>query len=208
MKLTPCILLLSVALGGCASESLHRQPAIDVVSVSNTLTLTVENNQLSSSQQQDIEAFISQRGQPYGLRIKLLSYSDKGAAQVATIKRGLVTQGVAQHQMVSERTKQLGSGDIQIIVESFRAKVNACHTGKLAPVVLNQYKSHPSYGCTNAAALAQMVANPKDLIVGEPLGPTNGAKAVAAVEAYVAPATANNISQNSGSALSEASGGN
>ena len=45
-------------------------------------------------------------------------------------------------------------------------------------------KAAPAEGCWNAYNLAKMVADPKDLEQGKPLGPADGARQAAAVEAY------------------------
>lgn len=208
MKLQSLLLPVLLVLSGCASDQIARQPAIDVVSVTNKLTLAVEKPSLTPQQQQDIRTFIVQRGNPYSLRVKLVSYSPIGRSQVESISDLLLGQGLAKHQIITERATGTQSGDVQIIVESFRAKVPGCGTDKAQPVVFNQYKTHPAYGCSNAAALAQMVANPKDLVVGEKLGPTNGAKAVAAIDAYVTPASSNESSQENSSVISINTGGN
>ncbi|MCG9676745.1 CpaD family pilus assembly lipoprotein [Vibrio sp. Isolate24] len=208
MKLQSLLLPVLLVLSGCASDQIARQPAIDVVSVTNKLTLAVEKKSLTPQQQQDIRSFIVQRGNPYSLRVKLVSYSPKGQSQVKPISDLLLGQGLAKHQIMTECATGTQSGDVQVIVESFRAKVPGCGTDKSQPVIFNQYKTHQAYGCSNAAALAQMVANPKDLVVGEKLGPTNGAKAVAAIDAYVAPASTNENSQDNGSVISISTGGN
>jgi len=45
-------------------------------------------------------------------------------------------------------------------------------------------KALPAEGCWNAYNLAKMVADPKDLEEGKPLGPATAAREAAAVEAY------------------------
>ncbi|ERB65120.1 hypothetical protein N779_11785 [Vibrio coralliilyticus OCN008] len=62
MKLQSLLLPVLLVLSGCASDQIARQPAIDVVSVTNKLTLAVEKQSLTPQQQQDIRSFIVQRG--------------------------------------------------------------------------------------------------------------------------------------------------
>ncbi|MCZ8486341.1 CpaD family pilus assembly lipoprotein [Vibrio lentus] len=50
-----------------------------------------------------------------------------------------------------------------MFAESYRAKVTACDAGKTPRTTLNAYRTQRNFGCANANALAQMVANPKDL---------------------------------------------
>jgi type IV pilus biogenesis protein CpaD/CtpE len=42
----------------------------------------------------------------------------------------------------------------------------------------------PKEGCVNAANLARMVADPRDLVQGRPLGDADGARASLAIETY------------------------
>ncbi|WP_284192976.1 CpaD family pilus assembly lipoprotein [Vibrio zhanjiangensis] len=189
MKLKLFVLPVLLVLGGCVHDRIARQPAIDVVAVTNKLTLTLDNNELSVEQILKVEDFIAKRGNPYGLRVKLVSDSAQRLDQIEKLRQVLLAQGIANNKITNERISADQQGDVQVIVESFRAKVANCGASKLPPVVFNQYRSHQAFGCTNAAALAQMVANPKDLVLGENLGPANGEKAVAVLDAYISPST-------------------
>ncbi len=42
----------------------------------------------------------------------------------------------------------------------------------------------PKEGCVNAANLARMVADPRDLVQGRPLGPADGARNSVAIDTY------------------------
>lgn len=73
-------------------------------------------------------------------------------------------------------------------------------------------KAAPSEGCWNAYNLARMVADPKDLEQGRPLGPADGARQAAAVEAYErgqpkAAATTESSSIQRGSLIGDLLGG-
>ncbi|CAM3773065.1 CpaD family pilus assembly lipoprotein [Vibrio aquimaris] len=206
MRLNLFVLLVLLVLGGCVHDRIAKQPDIDVVAVTNKLTLTLDNNELSTEQILKVEDFIAKRGNPYGLRVKLVSGSAQGRDQLEKLHQVLLNRGISKSKIISEDASPSQQGDIQLIVESFRAKVANCGASKMQPVVFNQYQSHQAYGCTNAAALAQMVANPKELIVGERLGPANGEKAVAAIDAYVSPSANNSSSQNSDSSVSITAG--
>lgn len=201
MRLNLFVLPVLLVLGGCVHDRIAKQPAIDVVAVTNKLTLTLDSNELSTEQILKVEDFIAKRGNPYGLRVKLVSGSTKGRDQLEKIHQVLLVRGISKSKISNQDASPSQQGDIQLIVESFRAKVANCGASKMQPVVFNQYQSHQAYGCTNAAALAQMVANPKELIVGERLGPANGEKAVAAIDAYVSPSANNSSSQNSDSSV-------
>ncbi|NOH53529.1 hypothetical protein F0266_11345 [Vibrio coralliilyticus] len=204
---TIALSLMAFIVAGCTSP-IVREPSIDVVSVTNKLTLKVKGQSLTENQLKDIESFIVQRGNPYGLNVKLVSDSVLGAKQFSDVSQMLLKKGLSKKQIHSENISESFDGDIQILVESFRAKIPECKSEKITPLLLNTYQSHSSYGCATASALAQMVADPKDLVVGEQLGPTNGARAVATIDAYTAPVTSSSESdQSSVSIISLPTGG-
>ena len=134
-----------------------------------------------------VEQFVQRKGSPYGLNVKLVSLSKSGQRGLDQIEALLIEQGIAVKNIHREHLTQKGKGDVQILVASFKAKVPKCQVEKYSDNFINHYKEHPSFGCATSVALAQMVANPKDLVVGEQLGATNGAKAVATIDGYIAP---------------------
>jgi len=189
--LFPALIILS----GCSSAPIEREPSIDVVAVTNKLTLNLKGNTLSSQQRQDVRTFIERKGSPYALKAKVVSHTPSGREQVAVVVNSLVLQGVSLRNVAQQHIEQAKAGDIQIVVESFRAKVPTCQPQKYSNTFINKFETHPSFGCANQTALAQMVANPKDLIVGEKLGPTNGAKAVSTIDGYIAPPSTNSTEE-------------
>jgi pilus assembly protein CpaD len=181
------ILPALVLLGGCSSSQIKRAPALDVVSVTNKLTFAMQGPSLSVKQRKVVEQFVQRKGSPYGLNVKLVSLSKSGQRGLDQIEALLIEQGIAVKNIHREHLTEKGKGDVQILVESFKAKVPKCQVEKYSDNFINQYKEHPSFGCATSVALAQMVVNPKDLVVGEQLGATNGAKAVATIDGYIAP---------------------
>ncbi|EEX94458.1 hypothetical protein VIOR3934_19235 [Vibrio orientalis CIP 102891 = ATCC 33934] len=182
------ILPALVLLGGCSSSPIEKAPALDVVSVTNKLTLAMQSSSLSAKQSKAVEQLVQRKGSPYGLNVKLVSLSKSGQRGLNQIEALLIDQGIAAKNIHREHLAENGKGDVQILIESFKAKVPKCQAQKYSNNFINRYKEHPSFGCATSVALAQMVANPKDLVVGEQLGATNGAKAVATIDGYIAPA--------------------
>jgi pilus assembly protein CpaD len=182
------ILPALVLLGGCSSSQIERAPALDVVSVTNKLTFVMQGSSLSAEQSKAVEQFVQRKGSPYGLNVKLVSLSKSGQRGLDQVEALLIEQGIAVKNIHREHMTKEDKGDVQILIESFKAKIPKCQVKKLSNTFINSYKSHPSFGCATSVALAQMVANPKDLVVGEQLGATNGAKAVTTIDGYIAPA--------------------
>ncbi|MEZ9446274.1 CpaD family pilus assembly lipoprotein [Vibrio splendidus] len=187
-----------IALAGCAPTPTTQQPSVDVVSVTNKLTLTLSGKTLSAQEKADISDFIARRGTLSNLMVKIENTTQKGESQSDKVRLRLIESGLYPSQISVSDTAAQGKGDITIFVESYRAKVTACDAGKTPRTTLNAYRTQRNFGCANANALAQMVANPKDLIVGQPIDSAQGQKAVSSIDNYFAP-PAQNQQTNSGS---------
>lgn len=187
-----------IALAGCAPTPTTQQPSVDVVSVTNKLTLTLSGKTLSAQEKDDISDFIARLGTLSNLMVKIENTTQKGESQSEKVKLHLIESGLYPSQISVSDTAAQGKGDITIFVESYRAKVTACDAGKTPRTTLNAYRTQRNFGCANANALAQMVANPKDLIVGQPIDSAQGQKAVSSIDNYFAP-PAQNQQTNSGS---------
>lgn len=187
-----------IALAGCAPTPTTQQPSVDVVSVTNKLTLTLSGKTLSAQEKADISDFIARRGTLSNLMVKIENTTQKGESQSEKVRLHLIESGLYPSQISVSDTAAQGKGDITIFVESYRAKVTACDAGKTPRTTLNAYRTQRNFGCANANALAQMVANPKDLIVGQPIDSAQGQKAVSSIDNYFAP-PAQNQQTNSGS---------
>ncbi|WGS63042.1 CpaD family pilus assembly lipoprotein [Vibrio lentus] len=187
-----------IALAGCAPTPTTQQPSVDVVSVTNKLTLTLSGKTLSAQEEADISDFIARRGTLSNLMVKIENTTQKGESQSEKVRLRLIESGLYPSQISVSDTAAQGKGDITIFVESYRAKVTACDAGKTPRTTLNAYRTQRNFGCANVNALAKMVANPKDLIVGQPIDSAQGQKAVSSIDNYFAP-PAQNQQTNSGS---------
>ncbi|MCB5360906.1 CpaD family pilus assembly lipoprotein [Vibrio sp. 14N.309.X.WAT.E.F5] len=176
-----------IALAGCAPTPTTQQPSVDVVSVTNKLTLTLSGKTLSAQEKDDISDFIARLGTLSNLMVKIENTTQKGENQSEKVRLHLIESGLYPSQISVSNPSAQGKGDLTIFVESYRAKVTACDAGKTPRTTLNAYRTQRNFGCANANALAQMVANPKDLIVGQPIDSAQGQKAVSSIDNYFAP---------------------
>lgn len=190
---------------GCAPTPTTQQPSVDVVSVTNKLTLTLSGKTLSAQEKNDISGFIARLGTLSNLMVKIENTAQKGASQTEKVRLHLIESGLYPSQIsvsnpsVQGKDKDKDKGELTIFVESYRAKVTACDAGKTPRTTVNAYRTQRNFGCANANALAQMVANPKDLIVGQPLSGTQGQKAVSSIDNYLAPPAQNQQTINGSS---------
>ena len=190
---------------GCAPTPTTQQPSVDVVSVTNKFSLTLSGKALSDQEKADISDFMSRRGALSNLMVKITKTTPKGESQIEKVRLHLIESGLYPSQIWVADEATEGKGDITILVESYRAKVTACDAGKTPRTTVNAYRTQRNFGCANANALAQMVANPKDLIVGQPISGTQGQKAVSSIENYLAP-PAQNQQPNNGSSTTTQGG--
>ncbi|MEZ9245337.1 CpaD family pilus assembly lipoprotein [Vibrio lentus] len=188
-----------IALAGCAPTPTTQQPSVDVVSVTNKLTLTLSGKTLSAQEEADISDFIARRGTLSNLMVKIENTTQKGESQSEKVRLHLIGSGLYPSQISVSNPSVQGKGDLTIFVESYRAKVTACDAGKTPRTTLNAYRTQRNFGCANANALAQMVANPKDLIVGQPIDSAQGQKAVSSIDNYFAPPAQNQQTNSSSS---------
>jgi len=179
-------------LSACAIDSVQRQPQVQVEAVTHKIALQLDEKTLTGSDKAALNEFIYQRGELSALRISIESYSDKGTKVVPALIALLKEAGVYPSQVTSQVNSSSSAADIVLIVESYRSLVPHCQAGKEGHMVLNEFNSSANFGCANASALAQMVATPRDLIVGRTLNATEGRKAVSRVDAYYQPNGTNN----------------
>ena len=178
------ILIMCGLLSACTIDSVQRQPQVQVEAVTHKMALQLDSKELTKSDKEALNAFIYQRGELSALRISIDSYSDKGTKTVPALIALLKEAGVYPSQVTSRFKTSTSTADIVLVVESYRSLVPDCQAGKMGHMVLNGFNSSPNFGCANASALAQMIADPRDLVVGEQLGAMEGRKAIATLDAY------------------------
>ncbi|MFA0408656.1 CpaD family pilus assembly lipoprotein, partial [Vibrio splendidus] len=119
-----------IALAGCAPTPTTQQPSVDVVSVTNKLTLTLSGKTLSAQEKDDISDFIARRGTLSNLMVKIENTTQKGENQSEKVRLHLIELGLYPSQISVSNPSAQGQGDLTIFVESYRAKVTACDAGK------------------------------------------------------------------------------
>ncbi|QUM80281.1 hypothetical protein HWV01_08275 [Moritella sp. 5] len=201
------ILIVCGLLSACMSNSIQRQPHVKVEAVTHKIAIQLDSEKLNESDKAALIEFIYQRGELSALRVRIDSYSDKGNKAVPELIAILKQAGIYPSQVSSQFSESSSIADVAIVVESYRSIVPSCQAGKAKHIVLNAFRSSDNFGCANTSALAQMVATPRDLIVGRTLEATDGRKAVATVEAYYQPVASNNQDKDKKSSVAASLGG-
>ncbi|MGR5145328.1 CpaD family pilus assembly lipoprotein [Photobacterium alginatilyticum] len=184
------MLFISVLISACAGDPIQRQPEIQVEVVTHKMSLQLQGKTLSSKDKAAVADFIYRLGNPSAMRVRIDIHTRRGAKVVPGLKGQLKQQAVYPSQVIAQYAALPASkADLTLIVETYRSVAQRCQAGKAPITIGNSFKNSSNFGCANANALAQMVANPRDLIVGESLGATEGRKAVSTLDSYYSSGT-------------------
>jgi len=177
--------VLSTLLMACTSQPIPREPEIQVDVVTHSFGMTLQGKRLKQVDIDSLHDFFVQQGKPGNLRVRITTHSSRGDAVKTQLKAELKQWQIYPSQIESARDFTIDtSADFTITVEYYRSLVRDCYAGKASATVLNNFKRSTNFGCANASALAQMIADPRDLVVGEQLGAIEGRKAIATLDAY------------------------
>jgi pilus assembly protein CpaD len=186
---------LALGAGGCAFNegpvtaannptpySVH-QPIVQRTDY--VLDLTASGDGLSESEVQRLDAWLSSIGAGYGDRIAI----DEPAGYSSPMTRQTVARLAQQYGIdIADGAPILSGavqpGTIRVIASRTTASVPGCPDWSKPDIVATTTASS-NYGCATNSNLAAMVANPEDLVLGQP-GTTSGSGTTAsrAVRGY------------------------
>lgn len=162
--LVPALLLAACGTQNPGLESVH-QP---VVSRSDySLDLVTAGYALAPGETERLAGWMASMRLAYGDRVAL--DDPEGAEGV----REAVAQQVARHGLLlADETPvtpgQIGPGTVRVVVTRMTATVPGCPD--FSRIYQPDYRAHTgsNYGCANNSNLAAMIANPADLVRGQP----------------------------------------
>ncbi|UXI03625.1 CpaD family pilus assembly protein [Photobacterium sp. TY1-4] len=180
------MIVLSGLLSACAADPIQRQPQVQVEAVTHRMSMQLQSQTLNPQDRAAVADFIYRLGAPSALRVVIETHNRRGGDAVGALQQVLQQRAVYPSQVSSRYATpaQDDSADFTLVVESYRSLAPTCHAGKEPSRFAQRFVGSDNFGCANASALAQMVANPRDLVIGEALDPMEGRKAVTAMEAY------------------------
>ncbi|KZN12260.1 CpaD family pilus assembly lipoprotein [Marinomonas sp. TW1] len=198
-----CLLLLS----GCdhtvhrlrngAAEAETGTPAFVVKPTVSSISLQLqENGSLQKTALDGVNALLRNQGRLSNQEIKLQPYTDKGYEFALQLKKSLLSSGVQQEKLAilpiqyqavksatkSEEEKQK-KWDLSLTSEAMIVVVKDCSIQQQTWSV-KPFEAIGTLGCANRANLAQMVADPRDLMRGRALDKADGIYAVESVTRY------------------------
>ncbi|MBX6320791.1 MAG: hypothetical protein IRY94_03085 [Rhodospirillaceae bacterium] len=211
-KSAPAVLGIALAtamLGGCAqwdtSERLldyaaWRQmdeppaPRVEQVPVRHLVHFLPDAEALTAPDRVGLAAFLSANGIGRGAQVALSVVNPtgagaRGAARLQAVAGALNEMGVAtavQPPTVETPADIGGAQPDDIVVVAYKLAVLPPECpGYTTPVQLDKSgRPVQSWGCSNAANLGLMVADPADLVEGRTLAPADGEAAALGIERY------------------------
>lgn len=192
----PPILLL---VAGCSNPHLDINRGVETakVPVVETSRLTYDlrvdaGNRLPESQTHALGEYLGSIGVAYGDRIGIDDPSAAGAAE----RRQAIAQVVARYGLLLDGTApvttgNVPSGTVRVVVTRTRATVPGCPDWSGSSQYEPDAAVFSNYGCATRGNLAEMIADPNDLVAGKSYSGSDGFTASSAIDRHRAgPATA------------------
>jgi len=134
--------------------------------------------------------------------------SPSGASSLATARRAAVVAELKRNRIKAVQASAAAAFSDSVRIHVSHAVVIAPRCPDWSKPEADNLANSPSsnYGCATEANLAQMVANPADLVRGRQTGPASGAVLARGVELYQSGGLAKTLSSNSGSSTTGLSG--
>lgn len=178
MKFIVPLPLLALALAGCAqSGSLaNRTVASAKVAVIERSLLAYDlavddRNSLAPGQAQSLAEYLDAIGIAYGDRLAVDDRAGPGAAG----RRAAIADVVARHGLMLDdtapvSTRPLAARAVRVLITRARAVVPGCPDWSRPSEIEVEAAASSNYGCATRSNLAEMIADPNDLVAGKSYG--------------------------------------
>lgn len=198
MKLASTLsLALGLSLAACAQSGTVANRTVESVKVpvveQSMLAYDVAfdaRNRLAAGQAQALTEYLASIGVAYGDRISL---DDRGGTGV-TQRRAAVAEVVARRGLLLESSapvsaRPLAPGMARVVIVRARAYVPGCPDWSRPSEVEVEASAMSNFGCATRGNLAEMIADPNDLVVGKSYSGGDGQTGASAIGAYRNPAS-------------------
>ncbi len=183
---------LALSFGACAPQTSQwstveapRENTVSLVRLSHNVQFRANEDRLNPTETYRLATFIRDRAVGYGDQILLLS----GGGPMAQRRTDAVASVFARGGMKVVRDVEIegltiGPNELRVLVgRHVVTSPNCPNWSKRADDDFGNTGSS-NIGCATTTNLGVMVANPTDLVRGEPLGPSDGALNAFRVESY------------------------
>lgn len=188
-RISPLLLLL---VAGCTHPNLVPNRSVETVKVPvvETSRMTYDlrlgaNNQLPEHQARALAEYFGSIGVAYGDRVSVDDPSPVGAAE----RRQAIGQILARYGLLLDGTTPVTTGSVppgtvRVVVTRARAFVPNCPDWSRPSEYEPEAAAWSNYGCAVRGNLAEMIADPNDLIVGKAYAGADGQAASSAIGEY------------------------
>jgi pilus assembly protein CpaD len=106
--------------------------------------------------------------------------------ELAQVRADLLSAGLVREGLSPSRAMDatVGASELRLVVEHAIASAPGCPDWTKSTIENFANTVHSNFGCATAANLAAMVADPRDLLNGRPMGPVVGDAATAPMHRY------------------------
>ena len=173
---------LGLALAGCtppvsewSDTQASKQIRVDYVRLQHDTTFTPGSADLAAGEGDSLASFLDEAEVAGGDHVFLQPASDDklAAARIGRITRELLHRGIGASTLPSAGTP-IAADHMAIVVERYVATPPDCPNWSKPPVGDHSNSLPSNFGCADATNFSLMVADPRDLLVGRPLGPPRG----------------------------------
>lgn len=213
MKIYKLSAVLLSLLGGCTPEVTDWSPTetpkenkVDRAVFYYTVHYPAHANLMEAREKKNLHKFLKANIlHPSAVTVILEEYGGHSEKRIKDIERELLKFGIPydlitveydeeehhhkhskhhhKHSSHKHHGKRSGSG-IDIIIERYVVIPPSCANFAQSIGGAQQAHVYSNYGCADTANLGMMIANPRDLIVGRPLGDSDGTVIAAGVDRY------------------------
>lgn len=198
MKFYTYSLLLITLLSGCAPKVAEWTPAespkknkVERAFYTRTIHFSGQGTTLEQSEKTELLQFLKAKApRPSAVTVTLEETGTPSQQRIKDIQRELVKYGIAYDLITIEQAshafkgKKGASSDVNLFLEYFLVIPPSCADFSQPIGDARQEYTHSNFGCADTVNLGLMVANPRDLIDGRPLGASDGTVIAAGVNRY------------------------
>lgn len=189
---TVLLLTLALAFAGCAPQTSNwstveapKENKVTLVRLNHSVRFTPGQNRLGAPETERLAQFLAQSDVGYGDQIALLaSDTPQGRRQQDAVAAFFARSGLRVVRGAPVEGVAAAPDEVRITVARYVVTPPVCPNWSKPAGEDFTNESPSNFGCATTTNLGMMVANPGDLVGGQPLGPADGQVSAFSIEKY------------------------
>ena len=171
--------------GEWSSAEAPRQTRVDFQRLTHTAGFAANATQLAQNEQESLGAFLqaAQVTTDDPVYLEGASGDRLSAARISTLARDLTRHGYSVATLPAT-PDAVPRNALLVVVERYVVTPPDCPNWTKSQSGNHENAQASNFGCADATNLGLMVADPRDLVIGRPLGPAGAAQAGLAIQRY------------------------